>query len=347
MSTIAVNGRNRVLISNISPAIDNGRHPLKRVLNETIHLSCTLFADGHDIVRGQALWKAKADKQWQSNDLLPLENEVYACNFHFTEIGAQEYKVQAWIDKGLSWLRKVQLEFEGQQDLELLIQDGLPHLKHLLKAGHKEAKEWLKLAEKNYLEAAELFASPEVWEVFYQYPQAEFISESEVFKAYCDRDKAGFSATYELFPRSAGNEGHGSFKDVEKLIPRIADFGFDTLLIPPIHPIGETKRKGKNNSTVAQKGDPGSPWGIGSKAGGHTSIHPELGSIKDFERLLKTLSKHEMELAMDLSFHVSPDHPWIKEHPEWFEKRSDGSFQFAEKYENNYVRKFLFPGSVA
>ncbi len=344
MSTKAVNGRKRVLISSISPAINNGRHPLKRVLNESINLSCTLFADGHDIVRGQALWKAKADKQWQSCDLLPLENDVYACSFQFAEIGAHEYKVQAWIDKGLSWLRKVQLEFEGQQDLELLIQDGHPHLKHLQKAGHKEAKNWLKLAEKNYLEAAELLASPEVWEVFYQYPQVDFISESEVLKAYCDRAKAGFSATYELFPRSAGTKGHGNFKDVEKLIPRIADLGFDTLLIPPIHPIGETKRKGKNNSTVAQKGDPGSPWGIGSKEGGHTSIHPELGSMKDFEGLLKTLSKHDMELAMDLSFHVSPDHPWIKEHPEWFQKRSDGSFQFAEnppfKYEDIYPFHF-------
>lgn len=346
MSTLARNGRKRVLISNISPAIDGGRQPLKRVIQENISLSCNLYADGHDIIRAKALWKAKADKKWHSKDLLPLENERYSCDFHFSKMGDHEYKIQAWLDKGLSWLRKVQLEYEGQQDLELLIQDGIPHLKHLQEAGHIEAKQWLKLAEENYLAAAELLASPQVWEVFYQFPQIEFISESELLNAYCDRRKAAFSATYELFPRSAGAGRHGTFQDVKKRIPRIAELGFDTLLIPPIHPIGQSHRKGKNNSTLAQKGDPGSPWGIGSKDGGHTSIHPELGTLADLEELLKTLDDHHMELAMDLSFHVSPDHPWIKEHPEWFQKRADGSFQFAEnppyKYED--IIPFHFEG---
>lgn len=338
MSNIPQNGRERVLISNIKPSIDGGKYALKRIEGEDIDLRCTIFADGHDVLRARVLYRHQDAKDWQFRDLEALENDVFTCRFRLSEIGAYQYKVVAWVDQALTWLNRVDIEFRGAKDLDLLIKDGAKYYE-ALGTKHPKAKQWLKMSGENPLEAASRFLLPDVRQAFYEFPEMKSAAESAYFQAYCDRKKAAFSASYELFPRSAGAEGqHGTFADVEKRIPRIAELGFDILLFPPIHPIGTLHRKGKNNSTVAQPDDVGSPWGIGSPDGGHTTIHPDLGSTKDFKKLLKTLDHHEMELALDLSFHASPDHPWTKTHPEWFKHRADGSLQYAEnppfKYED-------------
>ncbi|MCR9153330.1 MAG: DUF3416 domain-containing protein [Bacteroidetes bacterium] len=344
MSKMLNKGRHRVIISTISPSINNGQYALKRVLGEAVDLNCLLYADGHDVIRGRVLWKHSDQQTWQHTDLVEGEEDAFSATIHFNEIGAFEYKVQAWVDHGLTWLERLALEFAHDKDLEVLINDGRPYLEALIKAKHPKAKSWLKACEENYLNAAEILQEEEVRNAFTAHPIMDVISESDTHKAYCDRKKAGFSATYELFPRSSGKAKAGRFKDVEALIPRIADLGFDTVLFPPIHPIGEKHRKGKNNSTAAQKGDVGSPWGIGSKDGGHCSIHPDLGTDKEFSQLINKLKEQHLELALDLSFHVSPDHPWIKEHPEWFKNRSDGNLQYAEnppfKYEDIYPFDF-------
>ncbi len=344
MSKIPQHGRSRVLITDVRPAIDDGKQALKRVIGESIDFQCTLYADGHEVIRAQVMWRMQGAKKWNSKDLQTDEENEFSCELKFEEIGGYEYKVRAWVDKALSWQERLRLEYNGERDVDILIKDGQYFLSELKSKGFASAEAWIEKANNNYLEAAAFLLKEEVVEAFWDYPEIDHAAESQIYTAYYDRQKAGFSAFYELFPRSAGIEGHGNFQDVISLIPRIANLGFDTLLFPPIHPIGLTHRKGRNNSTVAEKDDVGSPWGIGAKDGGHKSIHPELGTDKDFDALIKVLEKHQMELALDLSFHVSPDHPWIKEHPEWFTQRSDGSLQYAEnppfKYQDIYPFDF-------
>jgi starch synthase (maltosyl-transferring) len=192
--------------------------------------------------------------------------------------------------------------------------------------------------EHRYDEALKLATSSEVHDFFVQYPDKFLANESQPLKAFVDRSKARFSTWYEFFPRSASQEPgkHGTFKDCHRLLPRIAAMGFDVLYFPPVHPIGEVNRKGKNNTTEAQPGDVGSTWGIGSKHGGHKDIHPELGSLEDFKALVEDAKEQGIDVAMDFALQAAPDHPWVKEHPEWFKWRPDGSVQYAENPPKKY-----------
>lgn len=336
MSTKPKQGRSRVLISEISPLIEGGKYPVKRIVNEALKLSATLVADGHDVLAGAVTWRKLGAKNWQTKALVLSENDRYHAEISFSEIGAQEYKFQAWIDYALTWLHGLEKKFHDGQDVSVHLADGRKHLEHLEAQKVSEASKLLGLIDSDVLAAAEFALEPWLEEAFRKFPEKEFLTESASFPAYSDREKARFSAWYEFFPRSASQEGHGSFADVEKLLPRVADLGFDVLYLPPIHPIGEINRKGKNNSTVAQEGDVGSPWGIGSKEGGHKNIHPALGGIEDYKALIHKASHFGIEIALDLAYQAAPDHPWVKEHPEWFKWRSDGTVQYAENPPKKY-----------
>ena len=186
-------------------------------------------------------------------------------------------------------------------------------------------------------ESIRLAKSEHLTELFELHPYRPFVAEgNHELQVYVDREKAAFSTWYEFFPRSAGKgKSHGSFKDCIALLPRIAEFGFDTLYFPPIHPIGTTNRKGKNNTTEAKHDDVGSCWGIGGKEGGHKDVHPELGTLADFKKLVKDADKLGIEIALDFALQATPDHPWVKDHPEWFKQRPDGSIQYAETHQKN------------
>ena len=190
----------------------------------------------------------------------------------------------------------------------------------------------------SYESAVEEAVSVRLHDLFLHHPLKNLVNSSRILQVYVDRRKANFSTWYEFFPRSAAQQPgkHGTFRDAELLLPKISAMGFDTVYLPPIHPIGEVNRKGKNNSTTAKEGDSGVPWGIGSRFGGHKSIHPELGTEEDFRSFIKKVSEYEMEVAMDLAFQAAPDHPYITSNPEWFRKRPDGTMQYAENPPKKY-----------
>lgn len=322
-------GRSRVLLSHIHPQVDNGRFSVKRIAGEKLKVEACLVADGQDVVSG-ALAFRQIGKNWQYVNLEAQGNDFYAAEISFDKAGSYEYKIQGWLDYALTWLDQLKKKQEYGQDLAVHMTDGKSHLEHLAKAGVQKASKLLNAIIKGTHTAASLALEGWLEEAFLAHPEKEFLSESQSFPLRIDRKKALFSSWYELFPRSAAEEGHGSFKDVEKLLPRIADLGFDVLYFPPIHPIGEENRKGKNNSIKFADDDAGSPWAIGSKLGGHTSVHHALGSLEDYKKLIDKANNLGIEIALDLAYQVAPDHPWVKEHPSWFKWSSDGTVQYAE-----------------
>ncbi len=336
MPNFPKNGRSRVLLYEISPVVDHGRYPVKRLVAEPLVVKACLVADGHDIVRGALAWRKAGQRQWQYQSLIALGNDRYQAQFVPTENAAYQYKVQGWIDYPLTWLHGLEKKHQDGQDISVQLRDGLPHLEALSAVeGRNRILELIN--SEQWSEAAEACLEGSLAEAFAQHPQKSFLSESPVYPLWVDHPRAGFSAWYELFPRSAAQSGHGTFADVEKLLPRIAKLGFDVLYLPPIHPIGEINRKGKNNRTEAEADDVGSPWGIGSRHGGHQSIHPQLGSLADYQKLIR-LAREEygLEIALDLAYQCAPDHPYVQEHPEWFKWRADGTVQYAENPPKKY-----------
>ncbi len=328
-------GRSRVLLSRISPQVDNGRYSVKRVTGENLKVEACLVADGHDVVAGALAFRQMGQK-WQYAKLESLGNDYYAAEVSFTKTGNYEYKIQGWLDYALTWLHGLEKKYEDGQNVAVHMTDGKVHIEHLAKAGVEKAQQLLTAMIDDAHASADLALSGWLKEAFIAHPEKTFLTESACFPLRIDRRKALYSAWYEFFPRSAAAEGHGSFKDVEKLLPRVADLGFDVLYFPPIHPIGTKNRKGKNNSTEAAADDAGSPWAIGSKLGGHTSVHPELGTLDDYKSVIKKANDLGIEIALDLAYQVAPDHPWVNEHPTWFKWRSDGTVQYAENPPKKY-----------
>lgn len=335
MKTKPNQGRSRVLIFEVRPQIEGGQYPVKRVVDEAIRVNATLVADGHDIVNG-ALAYRKSGGKWNYLPLEALGNDRYQATFAPAKIGRYEYKVQGWLDYALTWLHGLEKKFQDGQDVSVQLTDGIPHLEFLKSKGLKKAEALIQSIVDQKADAAQEALSPWLKAAFLQYPAKTYLTESETFPLQVDRKKALFSAWYEFFPRSGAQQGHGTLNDVIKQLPRVADLGFDVLYLPPIHPVGEVNRKGKNNATVALEGDVGSPWGIGSRYGGHKAVHPELGTLDDYQRLINEAEKHGIEIALDLAYQAAPDHPWVKEHPEWFKWRSDGTVQYAENPPKKY-----------
>ncbi len=335
----------RVIIENVKPQLNCGHFFIKRIVNENVFLSADIFNDGHDIIQAEVEVRHESSNELFSVRLQPQVNDTYTGLFNVTQQGFYTYTIHAWVDHPLNWHHGISAKIAAETYVRGELLEGIPYVKHLLKHSDSEDdKQFLKHIstlfqdEKKYHEACHAAKSERLKHLFTKYPLKNFITSTQDFKIYVDREKARFSTWYEFFPRSASETPgqHGTFKDCERLLPRVANMGFDTLYFPPIHPIGEKNRKGKNNTTNAKPGDSGVPWAIGSQLGGHKSIHPELGNKEDFLALIKKAENFGIEIAMDLAFQAAPDHPYLKEHPEWFRFRPDGSIQYAENPPKKY-----------
>lgn len=370
-------GRSRVVIERVSPELDGGQFPIKAIPGDVVAVEADIFADGHDYLTAVLLYRHTDDANWTEMAMAPLVNDRWGASFVVEKQGRYLYTFEAWINHPASWQHEIHLKVADGQRITSELLAGATYLDGILeRAGGNNAETAAKKPKgrkkvevseetpdaKVIREMAALFRAGSGAPEGDQYNEAVSVAESDQFTFYAnrypernhttryqhelgvdvDRARAGFSTWYCLFPRSASRqEGqHGTFRDVEALLPRLSGMGFDVLYLPPIHPIGTAHRKGKNNSVICQPGEPGVPYGIGSEEGGHDTIHAELGTVDDFKHLIAIAKNYDMEIAMDLAIQCSPDHPWAKEHPEWFKKRPDGTIQYAEnppkKYQDIY-----------
>lgn len=339
-----LDGRKRVVIEFVKPQINNGQFPIKRAVGEIVGVKAHIFADGHDIVRAELLHRRKEQADWTVREMRHIVNDEWTAQFKVDLLGDYLYTVRAWIDHFGTWQRDLKKRRTAGQDLTVPLKIGAALLLDTAERAEasdaKRLEQWAQALESaaDAERAADLALSEELTEVAHRYPDRSVATTYEpTLSVWVDRRRAVFSTWYEFFPRSFGRDGkHGTFQDCERLLPEIAQMGFDVVYLPPIHPIGRTGRKGKNNATVGTPSDPGSPWAIGTAEGGHKAIHPELGSQADFHRFQEKAKANGLEIAMDMAFQCAPDHPYVKAHPEWFRWRPDGTVQFAENPPKKY-----------
>ena len=359
-------GRKRVIIEQIQPTVDNGRYPAKRILGDTITITAAIFGDGHDHLAARLLYRHHTQSDWNSVPFAELTNDLWSATFtaaspnDLTKLGLWHFTIEAWVDHFDTWVhdltKRLAAQSDSAQDIPVALRIGANHLDAAAaRAKSTDTKKLTtaatalrKLADKN-LALYDNPITPELAALVAKYPDLSLATKHPTeFPIWIDRERARFSSWYELFPRSAGSHGqHGTLRDVAARVPEIAAMGFDVLYMPPIHPIGTAFRKGKNNSTTAEPNDVGSPWAIGSAEGGHTAILPALGTFADFDALIATARAHSIDIALDIAFQCSPDHPWVAEHPTWFIHRPDGTIQYAEnppkKYQDIYPLNFESP----
>ena len=334
----------RVVIDHISPQLNGGEFFIKRIVNEIVTVNAHVLVDGHDVIAASVVYKHEKERTWKEVRMEDTGNDEWKASFVVEKQGFYTYKVQGWVDDALNWQHGAERKIDDNQYISSELLEGADLLKPLLKKVTKTEKEYLSECIEAFQDAAQYekaiveAKSVRLCEIFLRYPEKHLVNTSHDLKVYVDRKKATFSTWYEFFPRSSSEtEGkHGTFKDCERLLPRIANMGFDTLYFPPIHPIGEVNRKGKNNTTEAKKGDVGSAWGIGSQYGGHKDVHPALGTMDDFKTLVAKAKEHGIEIAMDYALQAAPDHPWVTSHPDWFKWRPDGTVQYAENPPKKY-----------
>jgi starch synthase (maltosyl-transferring) len=344
-------GRNRVVIEGIWPQIDGGRFPVKRVIGDSVTVYADVFADGHDELGVRLRWRRGSggvDVGWLEVPMEPIGNDRWRATFTTDSVDRYQYAVTGWIDRFSSWERDLRKRLDAGQDVSVDLLIGADLIDAAAsRAGaetDQEASERLRARAKDLrsktdgAQGASGAVDPELSALAARFPDRSLATVSPTYEVTVDRKQAAFSAWYELFPRSASPDAtrHGTFRDVIARLPYVAGMGFDVLYLPPIHPIGTTFRKAPNNKVGAASGDPGVPWAIGSEAGGHTAVHPDLGTLADFEALVEAARGHKMEIALDVAFQASPDHPWVREHPEWFRKRPDGTIQYAENPPKKY-----------
>ena len=338
-----MDARNRVIIEKVEPTVDSGRFYAKTAEEEIVKISADIFSDGHDVINASFEIKYESQKNWKEFPLIKEEQDNWSATFEVAKPGNYQFRILGWVDHALNWQHNIKRKIDDDQKVTIELLDGVQYLDFVDKKANKSEKQYLsKLAksfksEKDYEEAITQATAEELKKLFLKYPHKEFVTKSATFNLFADRKKGVFSSWYEFFPRSAGKGlTHGTFKDCENVLPEVAKMGFDVVYFPPIHPIGEDFRKGKNNTTKALKGDVGSPWAIGGKAGGHKDIHPELGSLADFKALIKKANSLGIEIAMDYALQCAPNHPYVKEHPQWFKWRPDGTVQYAENPPKKY-----------
>ncbi|MBN1823826.1 MAG: alpha-1,4-glucan--maltose-1-phosphate maltosyltransferase [Endomicrobiales bacterium] len=336
--------RERVVIEDVKPLIDCGRFPVKRVTGQKIRVTANIFSDGHCALSAVLLWRHEKNKKFSKTPMKFVDNDLHEAEFTVKSEGRYFYTICGWVDEFETWARNLKRKKEAGEDISAELAEGAKMMETAsakARGADKKKMEGLIGALRNTKasdKAYETAVSSETALIMGRNPvkSGESRLEKEL-EAVVDRKKALFSTWYELFPRSCGTGGrHGTFKDCEKMLGDIAAMGFDVLYLPPIHPIGVKFRKGKNNSLKAGPSDPGSPWQIGSKEGGHKAVHPELGTVKDFENFVKKVKSAGMEVAVDFAIQCSQDHPYITEHPEWFKWRPDGSVQYAENPPKKY-----------
>jgi starch synthase (maltosyl-transferring) len=351
--------RRRVMIANLSPQVDGGRFPVKRCVGDALAVEADVFIDGHDALRCRLLSRAQGTRAWQEAEMRPLGNDRWRATFDVAAPGAFEYTVLAWPDALATWLADL-ARWQSEDDVAQSLAHGARIVAAIARrARGNDARALAAWGNALADAAADPFARRERALDATMHALAAPYADRSLAVAHTpplvvrsDPPRARFSTWYELFPRSAGDgRRHGTFDDCAGLLPGIKAMGFDVLYLPPIHPIGRTRRKGRNNTLAAAPGDPGSPWAIGAADGGHRAIHAALGSAADFRRLVDAARAMDIDVALDIAFQCSPDHPYVREHPSWFRHRDDGSIQFAEnppkKYEDIYPFDFESPDAPA
>jgi len=338
-------GLQRVVVEHVTPEIDAGRFYIKKVPGETIKVEADIFADGHDHLGARLLYKHESEKKWSFAPMQMFSNDRWSASFEVPKTGFYHYTVTGWVDHASTWHHGFLKKYQDGQHLNVELLIGADLLQWMIPAANKADQKKISALvallrdDKKYEQAVNAVLAKEMHHLIEQYPNLEYATTySRELKVYVDREKAGFSSWYCFFPRSASRvEGkHGTFKDCEALLPRVAEMGFDVLYFPPIHPIGFNFRKGKNNTVNALPGDDGVPYAIGSAEGGHKAILKDLGTLADFKHLIKVAASHGLEIAMDFAIQCSPDHPYVKEHPKWFKWRPDGTVQYAENPPKKY-----------
>ncbi|MCJ8210572.1 alpha-1,4-glucan--maltose-1-phosphate maltosyltransferase [Mucilaginibacter sp. RS28] len=341
---ISSGGKQRVIITDVNPRVEDGLFPAKAVLGERLKISASIFGDGHDEVAANAYIKHESETEWAELPMQFVINDYWEATFQAEKLGFFEFRIEAWEDHYTTWKKGLKKKFEAGQDVAVEIQIGIELLEDAAAISPKDKEALLDVTsafkkDVTPLQTVTLALSDQVAALMYAYRHPDMITVyPATYRIEIERKKAAYSTWYELFPRSTSEqEGrHGTFKDVTRLLPRVAHMGFDVLYFPPIHPIGEKNRKGKNNSLTAGPDDPGSPWAIGNRLGGHKAIHPELGTLDDFKALVAEVKKYNIEIAMDIAYQCAPDHPYVKEHPQWFKWRPDGTVQYAENPPKKY-----------
>lgn len=347
---MAIDRRPRAVIERVRPAVNAGRFPVKRCLDEALEIKALVFADGHDRVRAVAHLDGPEQRR-EAREMRPWGHDQYSAELTFDELGAWSFRVEAWVDRWSTWLDGARKKRSAGVDTSVECGDGALLLRAFAEKGRgtgddrRALRSWAERLERDGGEAIDAIDAALEAAACRADPRAH-ATWSDAVPVVVDPPRARFTAWYELFPRSASPDATrtGTLRDVEDRLPYVQELGFDTLYLPPIHPIGRVHRKGRNNARTAEEGDVGSPWAIGAEEGGHTAVHPQLGTVEDLERLARTCRERGIELALDIAFQCAPDHPWVKEHPNWFKARSDGTIQYAEnppkKYEDIYPIDF-------
>jgi starch synthase (maltosyl-transferring) len=350
-------GRARAVIDAVLPVVDGGRFPVKRIAGEPVRIEAHCFADGHDQLRVALQWRAVDDPHTNEVGMTAQANDVWTAEFTPPAPGRYRYSVTAWVDHFESWRSEFERR-DDREDVRIALRVGAGLIEAAARRAGADDRAALSAWAVQLLATADdergradtstmkaIGLDPARASVVARFADRSFAS-SAALDLVADRKRAQFSSWYELFPRSAAGEPsvHGTFRDVEARLPYVARMGFDVLYLPPIHPIGQVNRKGRNNSLAAGAEDVGSPWAIGAAGGGHKDILAQLGSLDDFRSLVLKAREYEMEIAMDIAFQCAPDHPYVRSHPEWFKHRPDGSVQYAEnppkKYQDIYPFDF-------
>jgi starch synthase (maltosyl-transferring) len=353
MSTPQLDGRRRVVIEGVKPEIDGGRFAAKRVIGDSVRVEVDIFTDGHDAIAAILLYRHENSSGWLEVPMQFDVNDRWWAVFTVSELGRYRYTFHGWVDHFETWQRDLLKRISADQDTPVDYLIGADHIEGAVKRSNGRDAEWLRdqadflRSDKPIAEKRERGAAEALNRCMKTYPDRRFATEYErELEIVVDPILGRFSAWYELFPRSTSPAPgrHGTFADVTARLDSIADLGFDIVYLPPIHPIGRHFRKGRNNTTTPESDDVGSPWAIGSEEGGHKSILPQLGTLADFQRMVARASDLGLKIALDIAFQAAPDHPYVKEHEEWFRRRPDGTIQYAEnppkKYQDIYPFEF-------
>ncbi|MDY6910613.1 MAG: alpha-1,4-glucan--maltose-1-phosphate maltosyltransferase [Thermodesulfobacteriota bacterium] len=341
----------RVWIENVKPRIDGGRFPAKRTVGETVRVVSDVFTDGHDALSVVLCHRPASAEAWAETPMRFIGNDTYVAEFFIAALEPHLFTVKAWIDRFSTWKDGLRKKFEAAQDVSSELLEGAQLLDQAAERAAGADRRWLTdraaslRSDAPQADRVARALSEDLAAIMARYPDRSREAAFErILPVKVDRERARFSAWYELFPRSASPDPgrSGTFKDVEGMLPYLAGMGFDVLYFPPIHPIGRVNRKGPNNTLNAGPEDPGSPWAIGSAEGGHKAIHPELGTFEDFAHLVQEARRFGLEVALDLAYQCAPDHPYVTEHPEWFLHRPDGTIKYAENPPKQYQDVYPF-----
>ncbi len=335
------------IIESVAPQIDGGRYPVKRLAGERVAVSADIFKEGHDVLAAAVRYRRVSPDptDWAESPMRHLGNDAWEGELLLGAPGRYVFTIEAWPDLFRTWAMELERKVAAGRDVSSELLEGAALLEAAAARARsgpdadrlRSAARVLRSTDRSL--ALETALDPHTADIASRYPDRTIASRLDrELPIWADRERAEVGAWYELFPRSASRDErrHGTFADVVRLLPEIAELGFDVLYLPPIHPIGRTHRKGKNNSLIAAPDDVGSPWAIGSAEGGHKSVHPYLGTLDDFRALVRDAAAAGIEIALDLAFQCSPDHPYVREHPEWFQRRPDGSIKFAENPPKRY-----------